>query len=79
MNDKEKQEKAKMVQNVADDKMTEGKDTRKQKKGKTSKGKGAKGWKENEVSMLIEILEERPSPWDVFNKDSSKRDVKDTA
>ena len=29
MNDKEKQEKAKMVQHVADDKMTEGKDTRK--------------------------------------------------
>ena len=50
MNDKEKQEKAKMVQNVADDKMTEGKDTRKQKKGKTSKGKGAKGWKENEAN-----------------------------
>ena len=29
--------------------------------------------------MLIELLEERPSLWEVFNKDYSKRDVKHTA
>ena len=78
MKDKEKQEKAKMVQEVADDKMAEGKDTTKEKKDKASKGKGTKEWKEDKVSMLIELLEERPSFWDVFNKDYSKRDIKDT-
>ena len=36
-------------------------------------------WKEDEVSMLIELLEERLSLWDVFSKDYSKSDVKDTA
>ena len=79
MKDKEKQEKVKMVQEVADDKMAERKDTTKEKNDKASKGKGAKDWKEDEVSMLIKLLEERPSLWDVFNKDYSKRDVKDTA
>ena len=44
-----------------------------------SRGKGAKDWKEDKVSMLIELLEERPSLWDFFNKNYSKRDVKDTA
>ena len=29
--------------------------------------------------MLIELLGERPSLWDDFNKDYSKHDVKDTA
>ena len=29
--------------------------------------------------MLTELLEERPGLWDVFNKNFSKRDVKDTA
>ena len=42
MKDKEKQEKAKMVQEVADDKMAEGKDTAKEKKDNASKGKCAK-------------------------------------
>ena len=36
------------------------------KKGKASKGKSTKDWKEDEVFMLIELLEERPSLWDVF-------------
>ena len=76
MKDKEKQEKAKMVQEVADEKMAEGKDTTKVKKDKGSKGQGAKGWKEDEVSMLIELLEEIPSLWDILNKDYSKLDVK---
>ena len=67
-----------MVQEVADDKMAEGKDT-KEKKDKASKRKGTKDWKEDKVSMLIEILEEKTSLWDVFNKNYSKRDVKDTA
>ena len=65
MNDMEKQEKAKMVQEVADNKIAEGKDTKKEKK--------------DEVSMLTELLEERPNLWDVFNKDYSKRDLKNTA
>ena len=37
MKDKEKQEKAKMVQKVGDDKIIEGKDTTKEKKYKASK------------------------------------------
>ena len=65
------------VQEVSDNKMAEGKDTTKEKKDKASKGKGVKDWTEDEVSMLTELLEERPSFWDVFNKDYSKRDVKD--
>ena len=59
--------------------MAEGKDTTKEKKDKACKGKGAKSWKEDEVFMLIELLEERPSLLDGFNKYYSKRDVKDTA
>ena len=58
--------------------MAAGKDTTKEKKGKASKVKGAKDWKEDEVSMPTEFLEERPNLWNVFNKDYSKRDVKDT-
>ena len=42
MKDKEKPKKAKMVQEVADDKSAEGKDTTKDKKDKASKKKGAK-------------------------------------
>ena len=79
MKDKEKQEKAKIVQEMADYKMAEGNDTTKEKKDKASKGKGAKDSKEDEVSMLIDLLEEIPSLWDAFNKDYIKRDVKDTA
>ena len=79
MKNKDKQKKAKMVQEVADDKMAEGKDSTKEKKDKTSKGKGAKDRKEYKVSRLIELLEERPILWDVFEKDYSERDVKDTA
>ena len=67
------------VQEVADDKMAEGKDTTKEKKDNASKGKSVKDWTEDEVSMLTELLEERPRTWDVFNRDYSKRDVKDTA
>ena len=41
--DKEKQDKAKMVQEVADDKIAEGKRaTKKEKKDKATKGRGAK-------------------------------------
>ena len=42
MKDKEKQEKAKMLQEVTDDKMAERKDTTNEKKDKLSKEKGAK-------------------------------------
>ena len=57
-----------MVQEVADDKMFGEKDTTKEKKDKTNKGKSAKDWKEDEVSMLNELLEKRPSLWDVLTK-----------
>ena len=42
---------------------------RKPHKSKASKGKGGKDWKDDEVFMLIELLEERPSLWNVFIKD----------
>ena len=45
MKDKEKQEKTKMVLEVADGKVG--------KKDKTSKGKSAKDWKEDKVSMTF--------------------------
>ena len=79
MKDMEKQEKAKIVQEVTDNKMAEGKDTIKEKKDKASKGKGAKDWKEDEVSMLTELLGERPSLWDAFVKDCSNLDITDIA
>ena len=44
MKDKEKQEKAKIIQEVADDKMAAEKDTTKEKKDKASKGKSTKHW-----------------------------------
>ena len=56
----------------------ERKDTTKEEKDKTSKGKGAKDWKEDKMPMQIQLLEERLSLWDVFNKDYSKRDIKAT-
>ena len=67
-----------MVQEVADDKMAKGKDATKEKKNKASNGKDTKDWKEDEIPMLTKLLEERPSLCDVFNKDYSKRDVKNT-
>ena len=79
MKDKGKQEKAKMFQEVAEEKMAEGKDTTKEKKGKEGKTKGAKDWKQEEVSMLIKFLEQIPSLWNVFKEHYSKRDVKETA
>ena len=80
MKDNEKQEKAKIVQEVADDKMVEGKDTSEEKMDKASMGKGAKDQKEDEVTMQLNFQKKHlASLWDIFNKDYSKRDVKDTA
>ena len=76
MKDMEKQEKAKIVQEVADNKMAKGKDTIKEKKDKASKGKGAKDWKDDEVT---ELLGETPSLWDAFVKDYSNYDITDIA
>ena len=67
-----------MVQEVADNKMAKEKDATKEKKNKASNGKDAKDWKKDEISMLTKLLEERPILCDVFNKDYSKRDVKNT-
>ena len=77
MKDKEKQEKAKMFQEVADDEMAEGKDNTKEKKDITSNGKGAKDWKEDEVSVLIELLEERLSLWDV--RETAYKEIADVS
>ena len=55
----------------------EAQDVRKEKKA--NKAKGGKDWQEDKVSHLIELLEERPSLWDVFHKDYAKRDVRDVA
>ena len=42
--------------------------TKEKKNDKASKRKGVKDWKEDEVSVLTELLEERPRICDVFNK-----------
>ena len=47
---KEKQEKAKTVQKMTDNKMAERKVTTKEKKDEESKAKGTKDWKEDKVS-----------------------------
>ena len=68
-----------MIQAVANDKIADRKDTTKQKKDKASEGKVTKDWKEDKISILIHLLGERPSLWDLFKKDYSKRDVNDAA
>ena len=51
----------------------------KEKKGNTAKktkSKGGKDWTDEEIFLLIDMLEEKPCLWDVFNKEYTKRDVK---
>ena len=58
-----------MVQEVTHDKMARKRYYKREKgQGEYCKGRGAKDWKEDEVSMLIELLDERPRLWDIFNK-----------
>ena len=54
----------------------------KEKEGNTAKktkSKGGKDWTDEEISLLIDMLEEKPCLWDVFDKEYTKRDVKETA
>ena len=54
----------------------------KEKEGNTAKktkSKGGKDWMDEEISLLIDMLEEKPCLWDVFGKEYTKRDVKEIA
>ena len=46
---------------------------------KINKSKGGKDWKDEEISLLIDMLEEKPCLWDVFDKAYTRRDVKEIA
>ena len=41
--------------------------------------KGAKNWADEEISLLMDMLEEKLCLWDVFDKEYMKRDVKEIA
>ena len=47
---------------------------RSKEKSKKENAKGLKDWSNDEVSMLINLLEENPCLWDVFQKAYSKHD-----
>ena len=49
------------------------------KKNDKKEKKGAKDWTNDKICLLIEMLEERPCLWDVFDKQYSKRDVREIA
>ena len=52
------------------------------KEGDTAKNtisKGGKDWTGEELSLLIDMLEEKPCLWDVFGEEYTKRDVKEIA
>ena len=54
----------------------------KEKEGNTAektKSKGGKDWTDEEISLLIDMLEEKPCLWDVFDKEYAKWDVKELA
>ena len=54
----------------------------KEKEGDTAKktkSKGGKDWTDEEISLLIDMLEEKPCLQDVFDKEYTKRDVKEIA
>ena len=44
---------------------------------KKAKSKGGKHWTDEEMSLLIDTSEEKPCLWDVFDKEYTKRDVKE--
>ena len=54
----------------------------KEKEGSTvkkTKSKGGNDWTDEEISLLIDMLEKKPCLWDVFDKEYTKRDVKEIA
>ena len=54
----------------------------KEKERNTAKKTNSKEWKDwmdEEISLLIDMLEEKPCLWDVFDKQYTKRDVKEMA
>ena len=54
----------------------------KEKEGNTAKmtkSKGGKDYTDEEISLLIDMFEEKPCLWDVFDKESAKQDVKEIA
>ena len=46
---------------------------------KKTKSKGEKDWTDEEIPLLIDVLEEKPYLWDAFDKEDTKRDVKEIA
>ena len=38
-----------------------------------------KRWQDGEIEKLIDLYEENPCPWDIFDKSYQKRDVKERA
>ena len=46
---------------------------------KKTKPKGGKDWTDEEISLLIDMLEEKLCLWDVFDQEYTKRDVKEIA
>ena len=71
--------KNKVKKNKKDSKESSVKKTNKKTKKEEGEKKGAKDWTDDEVSILIDMLEERPCLWDCFDKEYSKRDLKDIA
>ena len=54
----------------------------KEEEGNTAiktKSKGGKDWTDEEISLLIDMLEEKPCLWDVFDKEYTKLDIKEIA
>ena len=67
-----------MVENDTAKKAEEKKEKEENTAEKT-KSKGAKDWTNKEISLLIDMLEEKPCFWNVFDKEYTKQDFKDIA
>ena len=80
---KKKAEEEKKVTNEKNETSTKGETSKKGKQAtkveKKEKAKGGKDWTEDEISLLIDMFEDKPCLWDVFDKHYTKRDVKEIA